>query len=281
MDRRCRLLRIGLLCLALAMIPSTTFAHHVWLNATRFTVEEAGQGSFAGKTIIYFGWGDFYPVHDFLREGQLKSFSITDPAGERRELKPADGGFHATPVEVPTKGTWIVAAALKPTFVADILEDGRLRVLLKPKEELPKGAQILESKFGLQFAKAIINVGDVDPGDPRFSSPIGQDLEIIPLKNPHHLKEGDYLPFRVLFKGSPLRRPLADPTIKATYLGFSTGKDVFASTGEVDTQGIAQLKIIRYGVWQIFVVHAHEPPPDMAGKADKVEYKASLTFEVK
>ncbi|MFQ5881973.1 MAG: DUF4198 domain-containing protein [Candidatus Methylomirabilales bacterium] len=272
---------MALAILWLMTLPTSTSAHHVWLNASRYTLEEAGQGSFGGKTIIYFGWGDFYPLHDFLRQGQLQRFWMINPAGETRELKPGDGGFHATRVRVPTKGTYLVAAALKPTFVSDILEGAKLRVLLKPKDELPKGAQILESKFGLQFAKAILNVGDVDPGDLRFSTTVGQDLEIIPLKNPYHLREGDYLPFKILFKGSPLHRPLADPTIKATYLGFSTGKDVFASTAEVNKQGIAKVKIIRYGVWQIFAIHSHEPPAEIAGKADKVEYKASLTFEVK
>ena len=44
-------------------------------------------------------------------------------------------------------------------------------------------------------------------------------------------------------------------------------------------EGIVKLKLIRSGIWQIHVVHSHEPPPEMVGKADKVEYKASLTFE--
>lgn len=272
---------VTLLCLTSALAPRLAFGHHVWLNATRYTVEEAGQDSFGGKTIVYFGWGDFYPLHDFLRDGQLQRFWLRGPGGAIRDLEPGTSGFRATPVEVPTKGSYTAAAALTPTFVADILEDGKLKVFRKPKDELPQGARIIESKFSVQFAKAIINVGEVDPGDQGASTPIGHELEIVPLKNPIHLREGDYLPFMVLFKGSPLRRPLADPEIKATYVGHSTGKDVFAWTGEVNAQGIAQLKLTRYGVWQIFVVHSHEPPPEMTSKADKVGYKASLTFEVK
>jgi hypothetical protein len=275
------LVTIALLCLTLALAPEIALGHHVWLNATRYTVEEVGQGSFSGKTLIYFGWGDFYPLHDFLRDGQLQRLWVRGPGGATRDLEPGTSGFRATPVEVPTQGSYIVAAALTPAFVADILEDGKVKVLRKPKDELPKGSRILESKFSLQFAKAIINVGEVDASDQGASTPIGHELEIVPLKNPIHLREGDYLPFRILFKGSPLRRPIADPEIKATYLGFSTGKDVFAWTGEVNAQGIAQVKLTRYGVWQIFVVHSHEPPPEMTGKADKVGYKASLTFEVK
>jgi hypothetical protein len=48
----------------------------------------------------------------------------------------------------------------------------------------------------------------------------------------------------------------------------------------MDREGIVKLKLIRSGIWQIHVVHSHEPPPEMAIKADRLEYKASLTFEV-
>jgi hypothetical protein len=40
------------------------------------------------------------------------------------------------------------------------------------------------------------------------------------------------------------------------------------------------MKLIHSGIWQIAVVHSHPPSPEQAGKADKVEYKASLTFEL-
>jgi len=275
------LLRMVRVFICLMILPVPASAHHMWLNATRYTLEEAGQGSFGGKTIIYFGWGDFYPLHDFIDASTLRSFYLVDPKGQRKELTPGEAGFIATKVELPQKGTYLVAAERKPSFVADILEDGKLKGLRKPKDELPKGVQLLESKYSVQSAKALINVGEIDLGDNRASTPIGQDLEIVPLKNPYHLKEGDHLPFKVLFKGSPLRRPLADPTIKATYVGFSTEKDVFAYTTELDTQGIARIKIVRYGIWQIFVVHPTEPPGELAGKVDKIEYKTSLTFEVR
>lgn len=164
--------------------------------------------------------------------------------------------------------------------MSEVVEDGKLRVEPKPKDELPKNVKVVESKLGMQFAKAIINLGEIDPNDQAVSAPVGHDLEIIPLKNPIHLREGVYLSFKILYKGAPLKSPLATPEIKATYLGFSTGKDVFAWSGELNRDGIVKMKLIRSGVWQIHVVHSHSPPPDQADKADKVEYKASLTFEL-
>ena len=280
MNRWCRFLVVGLLCAALHVSAPFVCAHHLWLNATRYNVEELSGSSSGGKTTVYFGWGDFYPVHDFLKPGQLKRLSFQTPSGEVKELTPGEGGFQATPIDFPAKGTYRVAAELNATYVTEIVEDGKFRVVQKPRDELPKNAKIIESKFRLQSAKAIINIGEIDPKDQAASAPVGHELEIIPLKNPIHLREGDYLPFKILFKGSPLQSPRAAPEIKATYLGFSTGKGVFAWSGEMDREGIVKLQLIRSGIWQIHVVDSQEPSPEMVGKADKMEYKASLTFEV-
>ncbi|HEY2253829.1 MAG TPA: DUF4198 domain-containing protein, partial [Planctomycetaceae bacterium] len=196
------------------------------------------------------------------------------------ELKASEGGFQATPVELPAKGTYRVAAELNPRYVSEIVEEGKFRIEPKPKDELPKNVKLIESRLGLQFAKAIINLGETEATDDAVATPVSHDLEIVPLKNPIHLREGDYLSFKILFKGAPLKSPLAAPEIKATYLGFSTGKDVFAWSGELNREGLVKMKLIRSGVWQIAVVHSHPPSPEQAGKADKVEYKASLTFEL-
>jgi uncharacterized GH25 family protein len=280
MNRWRHFLVVGSLCAALHLSAPFVCAHHLWLNATRYNVEELAGSSSGGKTTVYFGWGDYYPVHDFLRPGQLKRLSFQSPSGETKELTPGEGGFQATPIEFPAKGTYRVAAELNATYVSEIMEDGKFQVVQKAKDELPKNAKIIESKFRIQSAKAIVNIGEIDPKDQAASTPVGHDLEIIPLKNPIQLREGDYLPFKIQFKGSVLQSPLAAAEIKATYLGFSTGKGVFAWTGELDREGIVKLKLIRSGIWQIHVVHSQEPPSQMAGKADKMEYKASLTFEV-
>jgi uncharacterized GH25 family protein len=279
MNSRNHFLFFALLFAVLNVPASSAFAHHLWLNATRYNIEEPAGPSASEKTTVYFGWGDYYPVHDFLRAGQLKRFSLQPPAGDARELTAGNGGFLATPIEFPAKGTYRVAAELHSRYVAEIVEDGKSRIELKPKDELPKNANVVESKLGMQFAKAIINVGEIDVRDQSVSAPVGHDLEIIPLKNPIHLREGDYLPFKILFKGAVLKSPLAAPEIKATFLGFSTGKGEFAWSGELNREGIMKMKLIRSGVWQVHVVHSQAPPPDLAGKADKVEYKASLTFE--
>ena len=58
---------VGLLCVALHVSVPFVYGHYLWLNATRYNVEELSGSSSGGKTTVYIGWGDFYPVHDFLK----------------------------------------------------------------------------------------------------------------------------------------------------------------------------------------------------------------------
>jgi uncharacterized GH25 family protein len=259
-------------------LPASVSAHYTWLNATQYTLPEAG---LRGRTVIYFGRGEIFPVHDFTDAKDLQRFYRVSPEGKQTEISPGEGGFLATRVDLSQKGTYIIAAERKPSFGAAFLEGGKLRRLREPKDKLPKGAQILESAFTVQSGKAIINVGEIESRNNHASRALGHELEIIPLKNPYQLTEGDYLPFQILFKGAPLRRPASDLTIKATYAGFSTEEAVFAYTADLDANGVAKVKILRYGVWQILAIQNVEPSGEMTGKADKLEYSASLTFEVK
>jgi len=274
-----RRLLVAVTGLAIVTMATPALAHHLWLNATRYSLEASGD-EYRGKTTISFGWGDFFPLHDFLKEDQVQRLALRAPGGVVRELKPGDGGFLATPVELGAKGAYMVSAALKPIFVASIMEDGKQKVVRKAKDELAPGTKVVLSQYSAQFAKALVTVGDVNAADPTIAAPIGHDLEIVPLANPAQLREGDHFRFRVLFKGAPLGRPNGNPEVKATYLGYSSAGDWVVSTG-LDAEGIGRVRLSRYGVWQIFVSHTIEPPADLAGKADKVGYRASFTFEVR
>src|SRR5579864_3033925 len=173
MNRWCRFLVVGSLCAALHVSVQFVYGHHLWLNATRYNVEELSGSSSGGKTTVYIGWGDFYPVHDFLKPDQLKRLSFQTPTGEVKELTPGEGGFQATPIDFPAKGTFRVAAELNATYVTEIVEDGMVRVVQKPRDELPKNAKIIESKFRLQSAKAIVNIGEIDTKDQVATAPVG------------------------------------------------------------------------------------------------------------
>ncbi len=100
--------------------------------------------------------------------------------------------------------------------------------------------------------------------------------------NPSQLKEGDYLPLKVYVNGKPLSRPYfyGAPQLEATYLGFSSDGSN-AATLYVEDGGVVRMRIQRYGVWQVYATFGEPAPPELATKVDKVEYRSSLTFEVK
>jgi len=83
--------------------------------------------------------------------------------------------------------------------------------------------------------KAILSVGEEQGA---VDSKVGHPLEIIPMANPAELSAGDYLPIQLLLHGKPYKGK-----IFATYMGFSTEKDVFAYTSKTDRQGRGQVSV--------------------------------------
>ncbi|MCK4427675.1 MAG: DUF4198 domain-containing protein [candidate division Zixibacteria bacterium] len=242
-------------------------AHTMWLNLSDYSPPVGG------GVIVYFGWGHRYPVHDLLdQERFLRNLYLINPAGKIEELSPNPGGLLATRIDFDKEGTYLATAELKPGFYTMWFEEGKINHRIGPKTGL---SNVMVSTYYQQFAKAIINV---DTGDSNFVTPIGQKIEIVPLKNPISLKEGDYLPIRILYEGNPLS---SYPTIYATYLGFSTQHDTYAYTTTADREGIAEIKIIRSGVWMVKVNYKTHPTEELKDKCDELSYTATLSFEVR
>ncbi len=277
-----RCLTFGFIGLIMSQMSLAANAHSVWINATRYNPGDSQSDGNGGKTTLLFGWGDFFPLHDFLKREQIGRFFLKTPTSKIEELNAGEGGFLATPVKLPETGTYLAGINLKANVRTQVIENGKTTVLSKPKNEVPAGVKVLGSTYSAQFAKAIINVGNISKLDKTAVTPLGQGLEIVPLENPIHLREGDYLPFQLFFNGKPLQKPAKDPEIKATYTGFSSEPDSTAWVGELDNNGIARMRLQRYGVWKIHVRYETDSlPKELEGKADKAAYGASLTFEVR
>jgi uncharacterized GH25 family protein len=258
---------------------SGAYAHHVWLNATQYSLESPKPAEKA-KTTLTFGWGDLFPLHDFLKPEQIQRFSLRSPQGQEQILQPGVGGFQATAIELDSNGTYIATTELTPRISTSIIENGKPKSIPVGRNEIPSGTKIIDSKQVLQFAKAILNVGIFN--NQSVSVAIGRGLELVPMVNPVQLKEGDYLTLKVYINGKPLSRPYfyGSPQLEATYLGFS-GNGSNALTLEVEGDGMVKMRIQRYGIWQVYATFTEPAPPELAAKVDKVEYRSSLTFEIK
>lgn len=165
-------------------------------------------------------------------------------------------------VTAPSSGTFIVTGARLPQIWA-ITPQGLKQVAGKtPGASNPYKVE--------KFAKALVNTA---PADNRFSTAIGDTLEIVPLTNPATVKPGEELTVKVQFKGQPLAT-----NVYATYDGFSKEENTYAYFTEGHKDGTAKVKITQPGIWMVRVQHA---APEHAEDYDRYVGRAVLLFEVK
>ena len=249
-------------CLA---IPGVSHADWLWINASDFSPE--------AKTVLYFGFGDAYPVDKTIDRESIAEYYAVGQDDEKQQLESNPGGLLATNVSFESPGTYRVAAALKPGWFLMYRKDGKvIKEFGKPK---PAGLEnIIKSLRHEKYAKAVINAGG--ESDDSFKKAVGHNLEIIPLKNPSQVKVGDYLPVRLMFKG----KPLASEFVYATYTGF-TRKLEYAFTVRTDGKGEANIKILHSGPWLIQAeMRISCEGGEFAGKCNKLAYFCSLAFSI-
>jgi uncharacterized GH25 family protein len=249
------------LALILGIFSMPASAHFMWINAGDYTP----QTERPMKCTI--GWGHNFasPVGNVLfnQEGLDKIYML-DPNGNKLKIEPINEIEFKAERALEKEGTCLVVAKRKEKFFTKTTEGY--------KRQSKKGLKnVIQCSYSGGYAKAIVVVGK--GGGRLFSKPVGHTLEIIPLKDPAGLREGDYLPIKVLYKNKPLKTELY-----ATYVGFST-EGAWAYTAKTNKEGMGKIKILESGIWLIKVGHK-VPYPDPK-ECDQYSYSAALTFEVK
>jgi len=286
--------------LAIATLGSalTVSAHHLWLYASRYDAPRLATarqwGQWKPDSVILFGYGDYYPLHDLLESERVASFTRYSANGDQQRIRLGSGPFLASELTVFSEGAHIVAAALHPHFVARVGEETQHHYLFVLRDEVPEGLPIIRSFVYHNTAKALFQVGSRErapsPADVALlARPIGHPLEIVLLSNPRELVKSEDseaetksdteaygLVFAVLFEG----RPLPEAMVEARHLGLPRGEPGAAWKTELDEAGQGTFPVSRAGVWQLYVTHRTEPPPDLTDKVGDIRYSASFTFEV-
>jgi hypothetical protein len=116
--------------------------------------------------------------------------------------------------------------------------------------------------------KSIFQRGSVV--DDFVSMPIGQDLELVTLKNPYGLRAGSTLPVLLLFHGQPLAGH------RVTAVKLIAGKPV-ARSANTDPLGRVSFVLDGDGVW---LLRAAQIEPSKEPDVDWRSYGASLTFSL-
>lgn len=233
-------------------------AHFPWITLSNYHPDS---GESVQMTI---GWGHRYPLGKFLKKGDLESIVIVNSDGKKEAVASLSDLEFQPENNFSKPGTYLVAAKRKTGFYTKTTQGGKRQ----SKEGL---SNVIKCSKSQMCMKAIINVGD---GRGKVDSNVGHPLEIIPLANPAELQAGDYLQVQVLLHGKPY-----NDKIFATYMGFSTEKDVFAYTSKTDRQGKGRIRILQSGVWMIKAEH-QQPYPDQ-DVCDVESFIATLTLEVK
>jgi uncharacterized GH25 family protein len=106
---------------------------------------------------------------------------------------------------------------------------------------------IATARYFAKYSKYYLNPSTTDRS---FSTPLGHDLEIIPLDNPASIRKGTSSKFRVLYK----KQPLANAEISATYdyYNYKTA-NAYAQTAKTDAKGEVSFRIDNSGLWLVRV----------------------------
>jgi uncharacterized GH25 family protein len=237
-------------------------AHDMWLNMRHYTFEADN------PVYMTIGYGHFFsgPGGEFMPQEYLDKLYIIGSDGRESKIKPNNQVEYQSEKPVERAGTYLVVASKKGGFFTKTTKGykrGRSKKGLK---------NVISCNYSEKYAKAIVNIGNGSGNV--FSKTLGHKLEVVPLKDPSKLREGDYMPVKILFEGKPL-----GTFVHATYAGFSSEKNTFAYATKSDKKGIAKIKILKSGVWLLIVKHEISYPDPK--ECDKISCSSALTFEVK
>ena len=203
---------------------------------------------------------------------------MVSPAGEEKEIALRDEkSLHSYPVSYDSEGTWTLIAETTPGYFAMYTDKkGRKRHSLKPLSSFIENASEVESSMrSSQWTKAYVTC---EKPSPDFPSRAGLPLEIVPLKNPQLLKEGDSLEVQVYNDGKPY---LGNGAWDATYNGFSTeAEDMFIPRTEVKG-GVFTIPVDHSGRWFVRFFTKQDAPADARDQYLTEKRTSTMTFEVR
>lgn len=246
-------LSIGIF-LTLCLAAGAAWAHDLWIACPQ---AKAGQ-----KLLMEVLYGHSFPADELLAPGEVAEVYIMGPKGKIKVAPGADQKFaSAQPLAA---GSYLAVSGNKAKFWTK----APAGYVHKTKDQVPEAIKCIRS---VKYAKSIINLGGKSAD---VSKTLGQDLEIVPLKNPADLKMGEELPVKVLLAGKPLPKT----EVTATFAGFSKER-AMAFYNKTNKDGIVNVKLWHPGFWLVRV-NQQTPYKDPA-KCDVMSKTATLTFEIK
>lgn len=136
------------------------------------------------------------------------------------------------------------------------------------------GRNVSTARYFAKYSKLYLNPA---ADDKAFETPLGHEIEIIPLTNPAKIKKGVFskAKFRVLYQG----QPLANAEVAATYDYFNYKKaDTYAQKEKTDAKGEVSFKIDHDGLW---IVRVSDTRSSSKPDVDEDNVAAIVVFNAK
>lgn len=244
---------------ALAMIGAlnTALAHDFWVD-----------GNNEDKFKAHIGFGHGFPMPEAIPEDRMKLFDtpyIVKKDGGKIALKQAGENYQFEGEKLGS-GSYVLAGDYKPTFIS--VDKDNKRHMGGTKESVK---DVQTCRLVALSSKEIISVGGAK--DEFVTKPIGQKVEIVPLKDPSEFKAGEPFKVQVFADGKPLKRA----KIMGTFDGFL--KSGYAFYSVTDLEGTAEVMALKEGKWMLKV--SHDQPYKDEKVCDKEVLAATLVFDVK
>ncbi|MDR2480712.1 MAG: DUF4198 domain-containing protein [Spirochaetaceae bacterium] len=131
---------------------------------------------------------------------------------------------------------------------------------------------IAKSRYFAKFSKTYLTPNVQDDS---FKTPLGQDIEIVPVTNPANIKKGSTAEFQVLYKG----KPLVGAEVSATYDSYDNKtENKYALTAKTNKKGEVKFKIGKSGIW---LVRVSDTRASNEADVDEENLAAIVVFSVK
>jgi len=232
--------RLGALVpVLLAALATNALAHDTWLLPARFAVAPGATVNLDLTSAMRFPQPESPPQPDRLAAtgvrlgGHTRSLDVGSVAGKVLRLSVVLG-------EAGVAALWVASRprtlTLEPKEVEHYLHEIGAPPAVRTRWQ-SSGQRWRESYAKL--AKTYVRVGTPE-GDHSWADPVGQELEMVPGRDPTSLVAGEELPVTVLKAGKPL------PGLTVATVAGGGRKPVVATT---DADGRVTFKLDRAGPW--------------------------------
>ena len=223
-------------------------AHDVWVTSP---------DNISSQDVLHadLSYSHDYPRSESIAPDRVKIFKplvIFDANGKRIELKLESDNYHYVAPKKLNAGTYRIAATYQPTYWIQ-KQDGKWA-----QANLTNDPDAKYCEQTQMFGKRILTV------DNKFdakaaATPVGQELEIIPLANITDIPAGGLFPLQVLYQGKPLAGATvfatADTVIRQDMEAMNDHREINGYSAKTDKQGRVNFLPLVEGLWKVKVIH--------------------------